>query len=164
MAITMRELALLQAEVLNAASLALAVLALSETGLAEQARAVGCGERCRPTHTHTTTTTSPARSDHSSPFLAYPALGNITFICIEPPAPSYTARDTFVDALHRSGCPGKETRDKCARVKESDRIPCSDDPVTSPYTSFHRAAVSRPNYHQEPYPLVRQTTPSCANE
>ena len=81
MAITMRELALLQAEVLNAASLALAVLALSETGLAEQARAVGCGERCRPTHTHTTTTTSPTRSDHSPPFLAYPALGNITFIC-----------------------------------------------------------------------------------
>ena len=52
MASTLCELALLQAEVPNAASLALAVLALSETGLAEQARAVGCGERCRPTHTH----------------------------------------------------------------------------------------------------------------
>jgi len=164
MVITMCELALLQAEVLNAASLALAVLALSESGLAEQARAVGCGERCRPTHTHTTTTTSPARSDHSSPFLAYPALGNITFICIEPPAPSYTARDTFVDALHRSGCPGKETRDKCARVKESDRIRCSDDPVTSPYILFHRTAIAGHDSHQIPYSLVHPTTLSCANE
>ena len=160
----MCELAVSQAEVPNAASLALAVLALSETGLAEQARAVGCGRTSSPnTHTPPQQPRPPSATIHR-PFLHILLLGNTTFICIELSAPSNIARDTFVDALHRSGCTGKETRDKCARVKESDRIRRPDDPVTSPYILFHRTAIAGHNSHQIPYSLVHPTTLICANE
>jgi hypothetical protein len=164
MAIRMRELALLQAEVLNAASWTLMSWQISKRGwlLLSESALSAAGTYAQLTHTPQQT--SPTRNGHSPPFLAYPALGHISFICIESLAPTSTARDTFVDALHRSGFPGKETRYTCARVKESDRIRSSDKPITSPYTSFHRAAFAGSDSHQAPYSLPRQTTPSCAHE
>lgn len=167
MAITSVNSCLLEGEVPNAASWTL-VSWQYQTGkngagwlTGKRARWAIRSERRRPTHT---TTTSPTCSSHSPPFLAYSALGNTTLICINLPAPLFTACDTFVDAQHRSGCPGKETRYKCAHVKESDRIRCSDDPVTSPYILFHRTAVTGPNCHQVPYSIARRSSPSCANE
>jgi hypothetical protein len=168
MAVTMRELALLQGEVPNAASWMLVSWQYQNgkngAGWLTSARWLSAASERACVVAQHTTTTSPTRSGYSPPFLAYSALGHITLICIETPTPLYTARDTFVDAQHRSGCPGKETRYKCARVKESDRTPSSDDRLTSPYILFHRTTVAGPNCHQVPYSLARRSTFRFANE
>ena len=163
MAIMVRELALLKGEVPNAASWPL-VSWQYQNGAGRRASARWPVRSERASSPNTSQQPRPPTADISPPFLAYPALGHISFICIESLAPTSTARDTFVDALHRSGFPGKETRYTCARVKESDRIRHSDDRVTSPYILFHRTTIARPTCHQVLYSLVRLSTFRCANE
>jgi hypothetical protein len=84
------------------------------------------------------TTTSPAFGPLPPPFLAYPDSWKHHPHLYQPSPPSYTARDTLVDAPRRAACPGNETRDKCVRVKRSDRIRRVSDPTTSLHALYHR--------------------------
>lgn len=118
----------------------------------------------RPQLSHTPQQLCPSSSGHSPPFLAYTTSWTHHLHLYHAHRVNIHFTRHFVDAPHRCACPGKETRNKCAHLKKSDRIHSSDDPVTSPYKLSHCTTITRPELRQLLRMIARRSTTNCIND